>query len=87
MRVYTGDNGMGLALRPPTGLPQARTRIYRGANRSRGVGQATAPGGCLLRMPHSVAPPAVSRGRRQGAGRLTTGFICDSSHRATAKPR
>ena len=60
MRVYTGDNGMGLALRPPTGLPQARTRIYRGANRSRGVGQATAPGGCLLEdAPLGCSPSGV----------------------------
>jgi hypothetical protein len=66
MRVYTGDNGMGQALRPPTGLPQARSRIYRGANRSGGVGQAaaatpaTAPGGCLLAdAPLGCAPSGI----------------------------
>ena len=59
MRVYTGDNGMGLALRPPTGLPQARTRIYRGANRSRGVGQATAPGGMGQAIFAQPGPGAV----------------------------
>ena len=61
--MYT-KSGIGYALRPPTGLPQARNRIRRGAGRLGDIGQAAAsalaPGGCLLEdAPLGCAPSGI----------------------------
>jgi hypothetical protein len=46
MRLYT-PSGIGYALRPPTGLPQARRRIYRGVGRLGYLGQTELTRNCF----------------------------------------